>query len=78
MAGVKMKLNAILTIYEKLTRGETILREEICARCNITERTFYRYIKELGKYFAKANKKMILVSKRRNGYRLEELVEPQE
>ncbi len=73
-----MKLNAILTIYDKLTKGDIIIREEICARCNITERTFYRYIKELDGYLAKANKKKIVVSTRNGGYRLEELLEPQD
>lgn len=71
-----MKLNAILTIYDMLLGGGVIHREEICARCKITERTFYRYLKELTAYLHTTHKKVALVSVGKGGYRFEKIVEP--
>lgn len=71
-----MKLNAILTIYDMLLGGDVIHREEICARCKITERTFYRYLKELNAYLRTKHKKVALVSVGKGGYRFEKITEP--
>lgn len=59
-----------------LVGGKIIYREEICARCKITERTFYRYLKDLARYLLTANKKVTLVSVGKGGYRFEKITEP--
>lgn len=42
-----MKTQLILTLYDKLLSGERVDRRLFCSQNFISERTFYRYIKEI-------------------------------
>ena len=42
-----MKIESILLLYDELIVGKTVSRAEFCAEHSITERTFYRYLREI-------------------------------
>ena len=42
-----MKIESILLLYDELIGGKTVSRAEFCAEHSITERTFYRYLREI-------------------------------
>lgn len=43
-----MKTQLILSMYDCLLSGKKVERQAFCANNRISERTFYRYIKEIG------------------------------
>ncbi len=45
-----MKIQTILLLYDALMRGETLSRTEFCALHKISERTFYRYMREISRF----------------------------
>ena len=45
-----MKTYTVLCLYEALLCGEKVSRATFCAEYNICERTFYRYINEIGEF----------------------------
>lgn len=45
-----MKTEIVLAIYDKLLRCETIKRKSVCRAYKISERTFYRYIRDISLY----------------------------
>ena len=45
-----MKTFLVLSIYDALVSGKEITRKEFCERENISERTFYRYMKNVSDY----------------------------
>ena len=50
-----MKIQLILLLYDELLMGKTIGRSEFCAGHQLSERTFYRYLREIS-CFLRANK----------------------
>ena len=40
----------VLSIYDSLVSGKEVTRKEFCERENISERTFYRYMKNVSDY----------------------------
>lgn len=48
-----MKTELILLMYDALIGGGSISRKIFCAQYKISERTFYRYLRELTAYLAK-------------------------
>lgn len=44
----QMKTQLILLLYDTLLFSKRVLRREFCDENSISERTFYRYIKEIG------------------------------
>ena len=45
-----MKTFLVLSIYDSLVSGKEVTRKEFCERENISERTFYRYMKNVSDY----------------------------
>ena len=45
-----MKTNTVLRLYDALLCGEKVSRATFCTQHNICERTFYRYIKDIGEF----------------------------
>ena len=50
----------ILRLYDALISGEKVGRLEFCKKNVITERTFYRYIKEINLFFMHNKHNVIL------------------
>lgn len=50
-----MKIESILLLYDELIGGKTVSRAEFCAEYSITERTFYRYLREITAFCARIN-----------------------
>lgn len=50
-----MKIESILLLYDELIGGKTVSRAEFCAEHSITERTFYRYLREITAFCARIN-----------------------
>ena len=55
-----MKIESILLLYDELIGGKTVSRAEFCAEYSITERTFYRYLREITA-FLRAHKSSYIV-----------------
>ena len=55
-----MKTQLILRLYDALINGEKVGRLEFCKLHSITERTFYRYIKEINMFFIHHKRNVIL------------------
>lgn len=55
-----MKTQLILTLYDKLTVGNGVDREQFCADFAISERTFYRYIREINLFIMRAKRTLVL------------------
>ena len=55
-----MKIESILLLYDELIGGKTVSRAEFCAEHSITERTFYRYLREITA-FLRAHKSSYIV-----------------
>lgn len=49
----KMKIELMLLIYETLIGGKDVARGEFCRAQQISERTFYRYMRELSAFLRK-------------------------
>ena len=64
-----MKIESILLLYDELIGGKTVWRAEFCAEYSITERTFYRYLREITA-FLRAHKSSYIVdvSERKGAY----------
>ena len=45
-----MKTDLILLMYDELCIGKSFTRQEFCRAHFISERTFYRYLREIGKF----------------------------
>ncbi|MDE7208511.1 MAG: hypothetical protein K2O31_01375 [Clostridia bacterium] len=45
-----MKSYTMLNLYDALLNGDKVNRSTFCVQFNICERTFYRYIKEIGEF----------------------------
>lgn len=50
-----MKIELILLLYDAFIGGEAVSRRDFCAAHAISERTFYRYIREVS-VFLRAHK----------------------
>lgn len=48
-----MKIESILYIYDALLGGQKIDRNTFCAQFKISERTFYRYMREINAFIRK-------------------------
>lgn len=46
----KMKIELVLLLYDTLMRGGNVVRADFCMRYAISERTFYRYLKNIGNF----------------------------
>lgn len=55
-----MKIQLILTLYDSLIGGAKIVRRDFCKQNGISERTFYRYMSEIG-YFLMRHKSGLLL-----------------
>ena len=55
-----MKIQLILLLYDMLLGGKKVVRKEFCARNNVSERTFYRYIKEVALFLMHNKPGMLL------------------
>ncbi len=55
-----MKTQLILSLYDALICGKKISRAEFCKNRVISERTFYRYIKEIGLFLMHVQHSYIL------------------
>ena len=42
-----MKIELILLLYDELIGGKAVSRKEFCAERGVSERTFYRYVREI-------------------------------
>ncbi len=56
-----MKIQLVLALYDCLICGEKVIRKTFCAQNNISERTFYRYMSEIG-HFLMHNKDGMFLS----------------
>ena len=64
-----MKIESILLLYDELIVGKTVSRAEFCAEHSITERTFYRYLREITAFLRAHNSSYIVdVSERKGAY----------
>ena len=45
-----MKIELVLLLYDKLVGGETVPRKKFCGEHGISERTFYRYLREVSEF----------------------------
>jgi predicted DNA-binding transcriptional regulator YafY len=50
------KCNALLYLYEHLISGNVAKKKELCEKFDVSEKTFYRYIKDLNVYFLNEDK----------------------
>lgn len=48
-----MKIEVVLLLYDALMRSERISRRTVCAEYCISERTFYRYMREVTDFLRK-------------------------
>ena len=48
-----MKIESILYIYDALLSGQRIARNAFCSQFKISERTFYRYMREINAFIRK-------------------------
>ena len=48
-----MKNELILLLYDTLICGKTVERKSFCSENKISERTFYRYMREISLFFIK-------------------------
>ena len=55
-----MKTYIVLCLYDALLGGEKVSRVAFCAEHNICERTFYRYIKEIGEFLMHCKSKYLI------------------
>ena len=55
-----MKTYTVLYLYDTLLCGEKVSRVNFCAQQNICERTFYRYIKEIGEFLMHTKSKYVI------------------
>ncbi len=55
-----MKTQLILTLYDKLSSGEKIDRKLFCSQNFISERTFYRYVKEINIFIIHNKRNVVL------------------
>lgn len=46
-----MKIKKILLLYDAFLSGEFVSRRNFCAEQAISERTFYRYLREIADFF---------------------------
>lgn len=58
-----MKTQIILSLYDQLLAGSSVKREDACVAFGISERTFYRYVKEISKYLSTKKTEYILTEK---------------
>lgn len=56
-----MKTQLVLTLYNLLLFGERIDRKIFCQSNRISERTFYRYIKEINIFIMHAKQNYVLM-----------------
>lgn len=47
-----MKTKLVLLMYDALLCGGSVLRDDFCKEYKISERTFYRYLLAVSKFFA--------------------------
>ncbi len=47
-----MKTFLVLSIYDSLVSGKEVTRKEFCEKENISERTFYRYMKNVSDFMS--------------------------
>ena len=62
-----MKIESILLLYDELIGGKTVSRAEFCAEHSITERTFYRYLREITAFLRAHKSSDIVDLSERNG-----------
>jgi predicted DNA-binding transcriptional regulator YafY len=62
-----MKTQLILLLYDTLQRGEKVERQSFCKIYAISERTFYRYIKEISLFIMRNKRTYILKEEEPNG-----------
>ena len=55
-----MKYYLILLLYDIFFRGGEVERQVFCTEHNISERTFYRYMREIGYFLMREKKDCIL------------------
>lgn len=55
-----MKTQLILTLYDLLCSGKSIDRKQFCTVNCISERTFYRYIKEINIFIMHSKREYVL------------------
>ena len=49
---INMKTKLVLLMYDALLCGGSVLRDDFCKEYKISERTFYRYLLAVNKFFA--------------------------
>ena len=55
-----MKTYIVLCLYDALLSGEKVSRVTFCAEHNICERTFYRYINEIGGFLMHCKSEFVI------------------
>lgn len=69
-----MKIEIILTLYDLLISGKKVSRQSFCVQNNISERTFYRYMREISSFLRKRRPKyMVDFSEREGLYSLKKI-----
>lgn len=61
-----MKIETILIMYDILVNSGTICRQSFCVAHGISERTFYRYMREINDFFREHKHEYIVDSSREN------------
>lgn len=68
----RFKAEALLYIYNRLLEGKIVRKQEVLDKFNINERTFYRYIQDIKKFFEKPDGELIgeeiVADKAKGGY----------
>ena len=69
-----MKIENILCIYDALVSGQKIVRNTFCAKFCVSERTFYRYMREISDFVRKHRAEYVVCVSERDGvYSLKKL-----
>ena len=55
-----MKTQIILSLYEDLISGRLVKRKKFCKDYEISERTFYRYLREISIFLMKSSPEKVL------------------
>lgn len=55
-----MKTQLILTLYDALLCGKKVERKTYCIQNRISERTFYRYIKEINIFIMHSKRDVVI------------------
>lgn len=70
LAMERLKVDILLCIYNRLIKGKVVSKKDIVDKFNISERTFYRYIRDVKKFVQKPDSELVdeeIISDRSKG-----------